>query len=82
MGDIAFFFMRSPMQRKHAAKTAHGARGEQGAKTFPTRLRRPAYGSLLFHSMRAARRAGGKNFPYSIAQAGIRKYAAYGMEGG
>ena len=44
MGDIAFFFMRSPMQRKHAAKTAHGARGEQGAKTFPTRLRRPAYG--------------------------------------
>lgn len=24
------FFMRSPMQRKCAAKTAHGARGEQG----------------------------------------------------
>ena len=45
-------------------------------------MRRPAYGSLLFHSMRAARRVGGKNFPYSIAQARIRKYAAYGMEGG
>jgi hypothetical protein len=24
------FFMRSPMQRKNAAKAAHGARGEQG----------------------------------------------------
>ena len=29
------FFMRSPMQRKYAAEAAHGARGEQGEKSFP-----------------------------------------------
>ena len=27
--------MRSPMQRKYAAKAAHGARGEQGEKSLP-----------------------------------------------
>ena len=29
--------MHSPMQRKYAAKAAHGARSEQG-KSFPARL--------------------------------------------
>ena len=28
--SVQDFFMRSPMQRKYAAKAAHGARGEQG----------------------------------------------------
>ena len=29
------FLMCSPMQRKYAAKAAHGARGEQGKINFP-----------------------------------------------
>ena len=30
--SVQDFFMRSPMQRKYAAKAAHGGRGEQGKK--------------------------------------------------
>ena len=29
------FFMHSPMQRKYAAKVAHGERGEQWRRSFP-----------------------------------------------
>ena len=32
--SMRFLFMRSPMQRKYAAKAAHGARGGSGEEGF------------------------------------------------
>lgn len=34
-----WLFMCSPMQRKYAARAAHGARVEQERKPFPVRLK-------------------------------------------
>ncbi len=56
--------MRSPMQRKYAAKAAHGARGEQGRKTFPySIIGRGAYGNLLLTQHAPRARVGEKGVP-------------------
>ena len=46
------FFYAQPRAEEYAAKAAHGARGEQGRKTFPCSI---AYG----HSKEDASEAGG-----------------------
>ena len=64
------FFMHSPMQRKYAVKTAHGARGV-GEKIPPTRLHSPMQKKCAAKAAHGARGVQGRCLPCTIY--GVKK---------
>ena len=70
--NVGRFFMRRPVQRKYAAKAAHGPRGEQG-KNSPARFHRPMQWKYAAKAAHGPRGEQGKNSPARLHRVVQRK---------